>query len=120
MEHNLIAYMDAGPSGKIAAEVLTPSNSDKPMLVAFVQSSQHINFRAKIVGFQDRLAARLPAYIIPLAYITIKELLFSSSNKMDRKQLRAIGATITRHKLTTSFSAQTERRTPSTNYELCL
>ena len=120
VEHNLIAYMDAGPSGKTAAEVLTPSDSDKPMLVAFVQSSQHVDFRAKMIGFQDRLAARLPAYMIPSAYITIEELPLSSSGKMDRKQLRAIGATMTRHELTTSFSAQTERRTPSTDHELCL
>ena len=120
VEHNLIAYMDAGPSGKIAAEVLTPSDSDKPMLVAFVQSSQHVDFRAKMIGFQDRLAARLPAYMILSAYITIEELPLSSSGKMDRKQLRAIGATMTRNELTTSFSAQTERRTPSTNHELCL
>ena len=120
VEHNLIAHMDVGPSGNIAAEVLTPSDSDKPMLVAFVQSSQQFDFRARMIGIQDRLAARLPAYMIPSAYITIEELPLSSSGKMDRKQLRAIGATMTRHELTTSFSAQTERRTPSTDHELSL
>lgn len=85
VEHNLIAYMDAGPSGKVAAEVLTPRDSDKPMLVAFVQSSQHVDVRAKMIGLQDRLAARLPAYMIPSAYITIEELPLSSSGKMNRK-----------------------------------
>ena len=120
MEHNLIAYMDAGLSGKVAATVLKPRDSDKPMLVAFVQSSQHVDVRAKMIGLQDRLAARLPAYMISSAYIRIEELPLSSSGKMNRKQLRAIGASMTRHELTTSFSTQAERRTPSTDHELCL
>jgi aryl carrier-like protein len=73
-----------------------------------------------MIGLQDRLAARLPAYMIPSAYIKIEELPLSSSGKMDRKQLRTIGASMTRHELTTSFSTQAERRTPSTDHELCL
>jgi acyl-coenzyme A synthetase/AMP-(fatty) acid ligase len=85
VEHNLIACIDADPSVKVAAEVLTPRDSDKLMLVAFVQSSQHADVRAKMIGLQDRLAVRLPAYMIPSAYIKIEELPFSSSGKMDRK-----------------------------------
>jgi amino acid adenylation domain-containing protein len=120
VEHNLIACIDADPLPKFAAEVLTPRDSGKPMLVAFVQSSQDADVRAKMIGLQDRLAARLPAYMIPSAYIKIEELPLSSTGKMDRKQLRAIGASMTRHELTTSFSIQAERRTPLTDHELCL
>ena len=120
MEHNLIACIDADPLGKVAAEVLTPRDSDKLMLVAFVQTSQHADVRAKMIGLQDRLAARLPAYMIPSAYIKIEELPLSSSGKMDRKQLRVIGASMTRHELIISFSTQAERRTPSIDHELCL
>ena len=104
VENNLIACIDADPSG-VAAEVLTLRDSGKLMLVAFVQTSQHADVRAKTIGLQEQLAARLPVYTIPSAYIKIKEVPLSSSGKTDRKQLRAIGASITRHKLTTSFSA---------------
>ena len=90
------------------------------MLVAFVQTRQHADVRAKMIGLEDRLAARLPAYMIPSAYIKIEEIPLSSSGKIDRKQLRAIGASMTRHELTTSFYAHAERRTPSTDHELCL
>ena len=38
VEHNLIACIDADPSGKVAAGVLTLRDSDKLMLVAFVQT----------------------------------------------------------------------------------
>lgn len=120
VEHNLIACIDSEPSLKVVAEVLTPRDSDKLMLVAFVQSCQHGDVRAKMIGLQDRLAARLPAYMIPSAYIKVEELPLSSSGKMDHKQLRAIGASMTRHELTTSLSIQAERRPPSTDYELCL
>jgi hypothetical protein len=120
VEHKLLACIDTDPSGMVAAEVLKPRDSDKRMLVAFVQSSQHDNVRAKMIGLQDRLAARLPAYMIPSAYIIIDELPLSSTGKLNRKQLRAIGASMTRHELTTSFYTQVEHRTPLTDHELCL
>ncbi|KAG9229871.1 hypothetical protein BJ875DRAFT_521712 [Amylocarpus encephaloides] len=57
VEHNLVACINADPSEKVAAEGLTPRDSDKPMLVAFVQSSQHVDVRRKMIGLQDRLDA---------------------------------------------------------------
>jgi aryl carrier-like protein len=120
VEHNLITCIDADPSGRVTAEVLTPRDSDKPILVAFVESTQHYDVREKAIGLQDRLTARLPAYMIPSAYIAIEELPLSSSGKIDRKRLRAIGASMARHELTASFRTQTEHRIPSTEPELCL
>jgi hypothetical protein len=85
VEHDLIACIDADLSGKVAAEVLIPRDSNQLMVVAFVQSSQHADVRAKMIGLQDGLAARLPAYMIPLAYITIEGVLLFSSSRINRK-----------------------------------
>lgn len=125
---------DTGSEVRLAAEVITPLDSSKAMLVAFIQPPSrpqqqqqqpsdvnHSDMRSLTAGLNDRLASKVPSHMIPSAYIMVEKMPLSASGKLDRKQLRAMGAKLTLSELLTSSSlSQTEPRLPSTPMELCL
>lgn len=115
------------PSGtNVIAEVITPQASGgQPTLVAFVSQS------AKVNGVEDINSAELPAelvstlatinaeigkvlprYMVPNAYIPTNYIPTLISGKIDRKRLRAFGATVDLQKLdqnSTSGAARESR-----------
>lgn len=124
VEYNLALSLNVNSKVQLAAEVITPQDSDKPMLVAFIQPSiqdgPDSNMDALTAGLNDRLTSKVPGYMIPSAYIMVDELPLSATGKLDRKQLRTMGAKLTMSELMASSLSQTERRPPSTPMELCL
>ncbi|KAG5930353.1 NRPS protein, partial [Claviceps africana] len=125
VEYNLASSLDNGQAVQLAAEVITPRDSSKPILVAFIQSSRQpgdggSDLRSLTAGLNDRLASRVPAYMIPSGYIMIDKLPISATGKLDRKQLRAMGAELDLSELKDCTATPSERRPPSTAMELCL
>lgn len=125
VEYNLASSLNADSKVQLAAEVITPRDSDKAMLVAFIQSPGQFGdldseMRTLTAGLNDELASKVPGYMIPSAYIMVDKLPLSATGKLDRKQLRAMGAKLTLLELMASTLPQTERRPPSTPMELCL
>ncbi|KAK1773031.1 putative AM-toxin synthetase [Copromyces sp. CBS 386.78] len=140
IEHHLRAKLPAGV--KIAAEVIKPSGGD-PTLVAFLAETSSTGISAKdalqsvvegeisfspelqaaLDGIEDALGVDLPRYMVPNAYIPLREMPSLVSGKIDRKTLRAMGAAMTRDQV--SGSAKKARQggeggAPTTEMEIAL
>lgn len=93
-----------GERCRVVAEVVQPKQSTNPTLVAFIltksgtvgssddEPATQISRVTAEVG--DRLRGFLPAYLVPAAYIPLPHIPMTPTGKMDRRQLREIGASI--------------------------
>ncbi|KAL0471191.1 non-ribosomal peptide synthetase [Neurospora intermedia] len=140
IEHHLRAKLPSGV--KIAAEVIKPSGGD-PTLVAFLAETSSTGISAKdalqsvvdgevcfspelqaaLDGIEEVLGVDLPRYMVPNAYIPLREMPSLVSGKIDRKTLRAMGAAMTREQV--SGSAKRARQggeggAPTTEMEIAL
>ncbi|WPJ65065.1 hypothetical protein SMAC4_09348 [Sordaria macrospora] len=140
IEHHLRAKLPAGV--KIAAEVIKPNGGD-PTLVAFLAETSSTGISAKdalqsvvqgevsfspelqaaLDGIEEALGVDLPRYMVPNAYIPLREMPSLVSGKIDRKTLRAMGAAMTRDQV--SGSAKKARQggeggAPTTEMEIAL
>ncbi|KAK1751075.1 Nonribosomal peptide synthetase 4 [Echria macrotheca] len=121
IEHHLHGLLPRGV--KLAAEVIKPIGG-QPTLVAFVvddseaadvltpgssdEASEHgLGFSGELAealaGIDEALAVDLPRYMVPAAYIRLREMPSLVSGKTDRKKLREIGAGMTREQISGSL-----------------
>ncbi|PTB66087.1 acetyl-CoA synthetase-like protein [Trichoderma citrinoviride] len=80
------------------AEVVTPKATGRTALVAFLQmgpTEEEINIRDTLDDLEYDLRQRLPAYMVPTAFIPLEYIPLSSSGKTDRKKLRVLGSKLT-------------------------
>ncbi|KAK4182236.1 hypothetical protein QBC35DRAFT_536599 [Podospora australis] len=69
-------------------------------------------------GIDERLAERLPSYMVPGVYFAVGAMPMTASGKTDRKRLREIGASFSAQQLAEMrTSGQEQKRTPSTETE---
>ncbi|KAJ3544059.1 hypothetical protein NM208_g3252 [Fusarium decemcellulare] len=108
---------------QVAAEVIAPQDSN-PMLVAFVlqdhvgaQSSNNVEVYHVPVNAEKEIAKKLPSYMIPSTYLAIREMPKTASGKLNRKQLREIGLTLSPEKLAALRFEQGSKKQPSTDSE---
>lgn len=125
VEYNLASSLNTDFKVQLAVEVISPQDSDTQVLVAFIQSCGQVvdlnsEMHALTAGLNDRLMSKVPAHMIPSAYIMVDKLPLSATGKLDRKQLRTNGAKMTLSELMASTLQPTERLPPSTPMELCL
>ncbi|KDB21383.1 hypothetical protein H109_06681 [Trichophyton interdigitale MR816] len=87
---------------QVTAETIRPEGSNGAILVAFVTlvfegdteitEDLHTSAVKKATsGLSDRLAERLPVYMVPTSYIPILDLPMTATGKTDRKKLRSTG-----------------------------
>ncbi|EGD86453.1 hypothetical protein H112_07392 [Trichophyton rubrum D6] len=87
---------------QVTAETIHPKGSNGAILVAFVtlvydadtEISEDLHTSAvkkATSGLSDRLAERLPVYMVPTSYIPILDLPMTATGKTDRKKLRSTG-----------------------------
>ncbi|KLU87160.1 hypothetical protein MAPG_06164, partial [Magnaporthiopsis poae ATCC 64411] len=139
IEHHLMGKLPHGV--KVAAEVIKPSGAD-PTLVAFVSeppppSSSKLDGTAKksppddtvrfspdlapiLADMDSLLGEELPRYMLPTAYIPLRDMPTLPSAKTDRKKLRTLGNAMSREeiaKLRLSYAASTK---PTTEMEKAL
>lgn len=115
VEHHLQSSLPAGV--KVAAEVIKPEVG-APTLVAFLAepklpsspapdagSGQGLltepsaELASAIASIDTTMGAKVPRYMIPAAFIALHKMPSLVSGKIDRKSLRAIGASLPRDKL---------------------
>lgn len=79
---------------QVISDVFKPYGSDNPILVAFLKAEGTEAWH-KLAGVDQRLATMVPKYMIPTAYITLKEFPMTATNKVHRKGLRETFAQMT-------------------------
>ena len=128
VEHHLQACL--APGVKVAAEVLKPENG-APTLVAFLSEPNlstppeatdliidpSPELASALASIDSTMGVRVPRYMIPAAFITLRDMPTLVSRKIDRKSLRAIGASIPREKLSKLPSVDEAKDEPSTEEE---
>lgn len=126
VEHHLRGCLPRGI--KIAAEVIKSENG-APTLVAFLQEpgtkpvdgdlfsepSPELSQALSVVD--STMGAKVPRYMVPAAFITLRSMPSLVSGKTDRKKLREIGASIPREKLGTISGGEGQEEEPETEVE---
>ncbi|KAJ2904839.1 hypothetical protein MKZ38_007031 [Zalerion maritima] len=139
IEHNLREQLPERTG--VAAEVISPRGArSEPMLAVFVSEdrSHHasppsnpeeplhsfsLDFDQALAQASTVLATRLPAYMVPSAYIPLVKMPTLVSCKTDRKKLREIGSSMTRPQLAKLRATPAEVGTkirPETQKEILL
>jgi amino acid adenylation domain-containing protein len=103
VEYHVRQSLADGSDISVAAEVFTPRNSTKPILIGFLaigeaandETSAQLELGKHIQGLTHRLASKLPAYLVPNAFIPIETIPTTGTNKVNRRRLREIGASFT-------------------------
>jgi amino acid adenylation domain-containing protein len=108
---------------QVAAEVITPQGSN-PMLVAFIlqnddaaKSPNALELYHVPADFEGKIANKLPPYMIPAVYLSVNQMPVTASGKLDRKQLREIGTTLSPEKLAEMGVGRGVKKPPSTDAE---
>ncbi|KAF6229376.1 hypothetical protein HO133_007492 [Letharia lupina] len=70
-----------------------------------------------VAGLDEKLADCLPAYMVPSAYIPVRQMPMTVSAKTDRKRLREIGSSLSVEQLAAFEATGDEKRAPSTEME---
>ncbi|KAK8064710.1 Amino acid adenylation [Apiospora phragmitis] len=111
----------------VVAQLVTPRDASKPLLVAFVQittdeareNQQGLESELKRVthDINHRLAVDVPAYMIPSAYIPLSAFPTTPSGKTDRRKLKQLAESLSTQHLTDRGSHVSEKRKPTTPTE---
>ncbi|KAG9237427.1 peptide synthetase [Amylocarpus encephaloides] len=132
IEHHLRKLLPADAS--VVAEVITPSGKGRePTLVAFVAEqgdrtpidddpiiSFSSDLQKVLPGMDKALSTDLPIYMVPAAYIPLREMPLLVSCKVDRKKLQEIGLGLSRQQLATFRIGTVEKHEPKTDMEMKL
>ncbi|KAK6425930.1 NRPS protein, partial [Elasticomyces elasticus] len=127
VEHAIWSSFTAGSSAHVVAEVVTPQHNNNSILVAFlgigdeaIDSTDNIRaaLEARIGGIENRLAGKLPTYMIPTAYLALPSIPMTVTGKTNRRQLREIAESLTLEQLIEMQPASKFRRPPQTDMEI--
>ncbi|OSS43179.1 hypothetical protein B5807_12186, partial [Epicoccum nigrum] len=108
---------------QLAAEVITPAGETSSSILAMFLSSNRIaDNRTRILAVpadvESKLAERLPGYMVPTILFVLPNLPMTTTDKIDRRRLREIGASYSAQQLADLRSqTQGEKRMPSTEIE---
>jgi aryl carrier-like protein len=126
VEYFLNRHLTDGSEVTAAAEVVTPLNGTKPILVGFLAIGDAANdeneARLKITkhtqGLMHNLASKLHAYMVPNAFIPVDSIPTTATSKINRRMLREIGAKFSPEQLARlNSSVGDRRRKPETSTE---
>ena len=133
VEHRLRQILPAGT--EIAAEMITPAGKGgQPALVAFVavgldempqegdevevcNAAMRSQLEPIVAELDEKLADCLPSFMLPSAYIPVRQMPMTVSVKTDRKRLREMGSSLSMKQLTAFKTASDKKREPLTEME---
>lgn len=130
IEHHLRNQLPSGTH--VAAEVITPGGKKgEATLVAFIaeEKKNSVPKNGEIITsfspeltkaletMDEAISVVLPRYMVPAAYIPLRQMPLLVSLKTDRKQLRALGASLSRQKLASLKLSSTKKTKPTTEME---
>ncbi|KAI0149575.1 acetyl-CoA synthetase-like protein [Xylariaceae sp. FL1272] len=111
---------------QVAAEVIIPQGEgSSPTLVAFLKTQDSVGTSGEPTititpvskEMQGFLSKHLPVYMLPTALFWMSSLPTNSSGKLDRKELRRIGATFSVEKLAAKRTTNIPKTQPSSEEE---
>ncbi|TLD11454.1 hypothetical protein PspLS_11920 [Pyricularia sp. CBS 133598] len=127
IEHHLKECLVDYPNVGVVVEIVQPAQSKTKIVVALLALETAANddkILSQILDSIDaQLGDRLPAHMIPDAYIPLANFPMTATGKTDRRRLREMGAAMTLQQLAALNPASSENRTrtaPSTKMELQL
>jgi amino acid adenylation domain-containing protein/non-ribosomal peptide synthase protein (TIGR01720 family) len=104
VEHHVQQSLTGDTSPLLVAEVVTPRGSNHQKLVIYIAIGEAANESPDQVrtalerwtqGVEDRLAERVPQYMVPSAYLAVDTIPMTATGKTDRRRLREMGAGLT-------------------------
>ena len=132
IEHYVRQYLNVE---QMAVEVIVPGNDktkstvavflqreekdsldDRPLALTGNDPSVRVFFAAEV---DRKLSKQLPSYMVPTVYFCLTQLPMTTSGKMDRKQLRKIGASFSTQQLA-ELKNQGPKEQPTTGQEKIL
>ncbi|KAK2038150.1 acetyl-CoA synthetase-like protein, partial [Colletotrichum somersetense] len=133
IEHHLkeclAAYADTYADINVVVDVIRPAGSETAILVAFLASGNAAENNATLTverimaDIDASLGDRLPAHMVPGAYVTVEKIPMTTTGKADRLRLREIGAAMTLEQLAALNVTRSQgggRTAPATEAELQL
>ncbi|PFH61911.1 hypothetical protein XA68_15784 [Ophiocordyceps unilateralis] len=129
VEHHVLRAIKAAEpaaSFQIIAETIQPKGADSKTLVAFVAldgakdmtpDEYDDKVRQATAGLNDRLAETLPVFMLPTAYVPLQTVPMMATGKADRRQLRAIGSSLSTRDIARLSRVEGDRRPPRTDSE---
>lgn len=133
VEHHLKSL--APSDWQVTVEMIQPASCEgNPILAGFVcvrdkpydladtdlALSTIGTIHEKLLELEAALAAQLPSYMVPAAYIPLQHLPLTSSGKTDRQKLRQLGSRLTAEQLVACSVGERTKRAPSTEIEVTL
>ncbi|KAK4139158.1 uncharacterized protein C8A04DRAFT_40942 [Dichotomopilus funicola] len=106
------AFRDVYPADTVVAEVVA---SDQPRIVLFFSARDGVAANFDPAAVQQKMADKIPAYMVPSVLTPLAELPRMPSGKVDRKKIKELGAA-----LPTGPATQTSGRAPSSEMELAV
>ncbi|KFY15664.1 hypothetical protein V492_01861 [Pseudogymnoascus sp. VKM F-4246] len=123
VEHHLRQVLGNKATGiQVFAEPIQPCGSQNKILAAFVtldRAGENHDSKVKQLsnGVNDHLSEVLPLYMIPTVYIPLENIPRSITGKIDRRQLRDIGSSLTAKDIAMLSRLDGERRAPESDME---
>ena len=126
VEHHVReCFPQAAAAEHLAAEVILPGGDSASSILAVFFSSGRSGEHEPNVTFvsaevAEKLAARLPSYMIPSVCFLLPRLPVTTTYKIDRKKLRLMGASYSKQQLAdlrSQSQSKHEKRMPSTEVE---
>ncbi|KAG5953512.1 hypothetical protein E4U58_000361 [Claviceps cyperi] len=121
VEFNVSSAITTFENVHVVADLVQPKDSERRLLAAFLSVYKSSATLDEIVdGLTERLAVKVPAYMIPSAYILLQDMPMTPSGKADRRALRSIAENLKQVELTAHGLAQAKRVAPKTAKEVHL
>lgn len=129
MQRYLASTLDDASAIQLVVDMVTPKESHRPILVAFVYQTgneqkpaeqRNTAIRQMTANLADQLAATLPVYMIPSVCIPVEKIPMTGTGKTDRRALRQLGASMTWDQMAALTASGPIYRAPDTERELQL
>ncbi|KFY79792.1 hypothetical protein V499_01225 [Pseudogymnoascus sp. VKM F-103] len=123
VEHHLRQVLASKAADiQVFAEPIQPRGTENKMLAAFVSvdgaGEEHDSKVKRVsIGVNDHLSEVLPLFMIPTVYIPLQNIPRSITGKIDRRQLREIGSSLTAKDISMLCRLEGERHAPETDME---
>ncbi|OBT64153.1 Nonribosomal Peptide Synthase (NRPS) [Pseudogymnoascus sp. 23342-1-I1] len=123
VEHHLQQALSSKAAGiQVFAEPIQPRGTENKILAAFItldSSGEEHDSKVKqvTIGVNDHLSEVLPLFMIPTVYIPLQNIPRSITGKIDRRQLREIGSSLTAKDIAMLSRLDGERRAPESDME---
>jgi amino acid adenylation domain-containing protein len=124
IEHHVKAILpQAMDVSQVIAEVIVPQDSSHGVLVAFLEMDgrpvEESSALAKEMTseLREQLRAQIPVYMVPSVYIALESFPLTTTGKIDRRRIRALGAELSLAMNVSDSENRSSPRQPTTTVE---